>query len=139
MTTPDEQQAAAARWNKRQAYESWRSQYWNAHGHVTLPQIDDAVNAGVLRVGETVDENKIKVRKSTIGDIKMTELDLRKLEIALTEAIEDLWENDEILSLINVPLVGENVHSLMAQAALCVLCAVSNTQDYLKREGMLTE
>ena len=59
MTNTDEQQAAVARWDKQQAYELWRSVYWNAHGHVTLPQIDDAVNAGILRVGETVDENRI--------------------------------------------------------------------------------
>lgn len=55
----------------------------------------------------------------------------------LIDAI-DKWWNDEATDY-TFPIVGENVIPLMAEAALSVLVAVSNTEDYLRSEGMLSE
>lgn len=52
-----------------------------------------------------------------------------------TEAIDETLLSHE--SSIRLPYLGENLAALMATAAVSVLEAVADTQDYFDSEGML--
>lgn len=67
----------------------------------------------------------------------MNELEIAKLTAALTEKIDEWWDGE--FGLANIPLMGENTTSFMAQAAIAVLKSVSDSQDYLRGEGMLKD
>lgn len=59
------------------------------------------------------------------------------LKTTLTEAINKWWETLDLTEPL--PLVGENVPELMATAAIAVLLAIADTEDYLRQEDMLVE
>lgn len=59
------------------------------------------------------------------------------LKTTLTEALDIWWENLEIPEVL--PYLGENAIELMASAAVAVLLAIADAQEYLYQEGMIKE
>jgi hypothetical protein len=61
----------------------------------------------------------------------------KKLELSLSEVIDNwlgTFDDEDITCY-----VGDNINEYMAKAALSVLLAVEDTQDYLKDEGMFNQ
>jgi hypothetical protein len=59
------------------------------------------------------------------------------MKATLGVAIEDWY--DRTAETIDMPIVGKNLTSLMAAAALAVLLAVADTEDHLRDEDLLKE
>ena len=65
----------------------------------------------------------------------MTEKQIKWMELhnSLEEALDKWW--DENCLHEGIPLIGDNVLSIMASSALNTLLAVKSTQEYLEGEG----
>jgi len=69
--------------------------------------------------------------------------DIAQLEVSLTAAVGEWWDkiqDSNDLEWSMMPVVGGDVHTFMAQAAIAVLRGVSDSQEYIRRElnGRLT-
>lgn len=67
----------------------------------------------------------------------MDQQNIGRAKVSLTTAI-DRWIEDEA-DFIKFPWMGHNVAAIMAGAAIAVLIGVSDTQDYLSKEGLLKD
>lgn len=67
----------------------------------------------------------------------MNQVEKHQLSFSLSAAIEEWWGHAS--EEVSMPYVSDNVHALMAEAALSVLLAVDDTQQFLKNEGMFSE
>lgn len=69
--------------------------------------------------------------------MKMDRITAEKLKVSLTDAIDAWFEKAG--EKHQLPWVGDNVASHMADAALAVLLGIADAQRYLESEGMLTD
>lgn len=62
-----------------------------------------------------------------------------KLRTSLISAIDTWWmdEQDTLSNSVTLPWVGENTLAYIADAALAVILALQDTQEYLEREHNL--
>ncbi|MEO1523358.1 MAG: hypothetical protein AAFU78_21640 [Cyanobacteria bacterium J06633_2] len=67
----------------------------------------------------------------------ISEEEKKKLWLELNAVIEQWW--DDSSTSAPMPFVGNEIHALMTTAALSVLLAVDDAQEYLKSEDMLKE
>lgn len=58
-----------------------------------------------------------------------------KIRVELNEVIGQWWDD----TTVDMPLIANDVIPLMAEAALSVLLAANDTQEYLRGEGLLKE
>lgn len=64
------------------------------------------------------------------------------LQKTLTDKLNEWWGEVQEESRINwdsMPYIGEDTFALLAKSSVATLEAVVETQDYLKKENMLTE
>lgn len=67
----------------------------------------------------------------------MTQAKIAQLESALVETMKNFIESDEVVN--EGFYTGSSTHVLMARAAMAVLIAIDDAQDYLYEAGFMKE